>query len=64
MYSAYLGPIRFTLYNMDFTLHKMDFTNHNMEFTFDKTTPVLQVQLFVFNVKCFPIVFIPLELIP
>ena len=46
MYTAYLGPIGFTLYNVDFSLH-------NMELTFDNMTPVLQVQLFELNVKFF-----------
>ena len=44
IYTAYLGPIRFTLgnmyftlVNMDFTLDTMDFTLDNMDFTLDKT---------------------------
>ena len=37
-YTAYLGPIRFTLDNLDsieFTLDNMDFTLDNMDFTMD-----------------------------
>ena len=57
MYAAYLGPLGFTLYNMDFTLH-------NMEFYFDNMTAVLQVQLFELNVKCSQYCFVPLQLFP
>ena len=41
-YTAYLGPIPFTLDNMDFTLDNMEFTLDNMEFTLENMTPVLQ----------------------
>ena len=34
-YTAYLGPIRLTLDNMDFTLDNMDFNLDNMNFTLD-----------------------------
>ena len=61
-YTAYLGPIRFTLDNMEFTLNNMEFTLDNMEFTLDymkftldnmeftldNMSPVLKVQLLVF----------------
>ena len=48
-YTAYLGPIRFTLDNMEFALDYMKFTLDNMEFTLDNMSPVLKVQLF----KCY-----------
>ena len=62
-YTAYLGPIRvtldnvefalnnmeFTLDNMEFTLDYMKFILDNMEFTLDNMSPVLKVQLF----KCY-----------
>ena len=62
-YTAYLGPIRFTLDNMEFalnnmeftldnmkfTLDNMDFTLDNVEFTLDNMSPVLKIQLF----KCY-----------
>ena len=34
-YTAYLGPLWFTLDNMDFALDNMDFTMDNMDFTLD-----------------------------
>ena len=42
----------------------MDFTLDNMEFTLENLTPVLQVQLFYLNVKCFLNIFMPLQLFP
>ena len=50
IYTAYLGPIRFTLDNMDFTLD-------NMEFTLDNMTPVSKVQRFELNVNYFLNIF-------
>ena len=52
-YTAYLGPIWFTLDNMDFNLGNMEFTLNNMDVIMDNMTPVLPVQLFTLDVNCF-----------
>ena len=49
MYTAYLGPIRFTVNNTDFTLDNMDFTLDNMDFTLDNMDFTLDNMIFTWE---------------